>query len=178
MRVSTRVLIALAAAAGVAAAVLAAEGAAAIERFHRLSDRVAVGGQPTPEQITALSDEGFNAIINLREESEFNDGPQMRAARDSGMQFLRVPVSREKPTDEAVQKFLEITDDPALYPVYVYCGTGNRAAGLWMIRRVVRDGWTTADAEAEANRAGLQAGAMLDFARDFLVRHPKSAARG
>ena len=176
MRVPTRVLLALAATAF--AVTLVAEGAAAIERFHRVTDRVAVGGQPTPEQITALSDEGFNAVVNLREETEFNDGPQARAARDSGMQFLRVPISRETPSDEAVQKFLEATDDSALYPIYIYCGTGNRAAALWMIRRVVRDGWTPADAEAEANRAGLQSGPMLEFARDYVVRRPSQAAGG
>jgi len=170
----TRVLIAV---AGVllAVAAFAAEGAATIERFYRISERVAVGGQPTPEQVVELSHDGFNGVINLREEVEFNDGPQARAARDWGMTFVRVPVSREAPSDEAVDKFLVATDDPAMYPIYIYCGTGNRAAAFWMIRRVVRDGWTVADAEAEAGRAGLSSGKMLDFARDYVQRHPKNA---
>jgi len=159
-----------------AAAALAEEGAAPIEHFYRISERVAIGGQPTPEQIEALSSEKFNGVINLREDAEFNDGPQARAARDWGMTFVRVPVSREAPSDASVEKFLEATDDPALYPVFIYCGTGNRAAAFWMIRRVVRDGWTLADAEAEASRAGLQAGKMLDFARDYAQRHGKKAA--
>jgi hypothetical protein len=42
---------------------------------------------------------------------------------------------------------------------------------------VVRDGWTVADAEAEANRAGLQAGKMRDFAVDYVQRHGKDAGR-
>ena len=158
-----------------ASAALAEEGAAPIEHFYRISERVAIGGQPTPEQIETLSSEKFNGVINLREESEFNDGPQARAARDWGMTFVRVPVSREAPSDAAVEKFLEATDDPALYPIFIYCGSGNRAAAFWMIRRVVRDGWTVADAEAEANRAGLQGGKMLDFAREYVQRHGKSA---
>ena len=172
----TRVLIAL---TGVllAAAAFAAEGVVPIERFYRITDRVAVGGQPTPEQVEALSHDGFNAVINLREEQEFNDGPQARAARDWGMTFVRVPVSREAPSDAAVEKFLVATDDQALYPIYIYCGTGNRAAAFWMIRRVVRDGWTVADAEAEATRAGLQTGKMLDFARDYVQRNGKSAGK-
>jgi len=135
---------------------------------------VAVGGQPTPEQVIELSHDGFNGVINLREEEEFNDGPQARAAREWGITFVRVPVSREAPSDASVEKFLAVTDDPSMYPIYVYCGTGNRAAAVWMIRRVVRDGWTVGDAEAEATRAGLT-GKMLDFARDYVRRHPKSA---
>ncbi len=159
-----------------AAAVLAGEGTAPIEHFYRISERVAIGGQPTPEQIETLSSEKFNGVINLREDAEFNDGPQARAARDWGMTFVRVPVSREAPSDASVEKFLEATDDPSLYPIFIYCGTGNRAAAFWMIRRVVRDDWTLADAEDEANRAGLQAGKMLDFARDYAQRHGKKAS--
>jgi uncharacterized protein (TIGR01244 family) len=158
-----------------ASAVLAEEATAPIEHFYRINERVAIGGQPTPEQIEALSSEKFNGVINLREEAEFNDGPQARAARDWGMTFVRVPVSREAPSDAAVERFLVATDDQALYPVFIYCGSGHRAAAFWMIRRVVRDGWTVADAEAEASRAGLQAGKMLDFARDYAQRHGKNA---
>ena len=157
-----------------AAATFAAEGTAEIDRFHRITDRVAIGGQPTPEQIAALSTARFNAVINLREEGEFNDGPQARAARDWGMTFVRVPLSRETPSDAAVEKFLEATDDQELYPIFIYCASGDRAAAVWMIRRVVRDGWVVADAEAEANRAGLQAGKMLDFARDYIQRHRRN----
>jgi uncharacterized protein (TIGR01244 family) len=169
----TRVVIAL---TGVllAAAVLAATGAAAIDRFYRITERVAIGGQPTPEQVTALSDDGFNAVINLREDAEFNDGLQARAARDSGMIFVRVPVSPEAPSDAAVERFLVATDDQSLYPIYIYCAEGHRAAAFWMIRRVVRDGWNIASAEAEATRAGLPAGRMLDFARDYIQRRVQS----
>jgi uncharacterized protein (TIGR01244 family) len=168
----TRVLVTL---TGVllAAAMFAVEGTAVIDRFHRITERVAIGGQPTPEQIATLSHEGFNAVINLREQAEFNDGPQSRAAREWGMTFVRVPLSRETPSDAAVEKFLEATDDQELYPIFIYCAEGNRAAAVWMIRRVVRDGWVVADAEAEASRAGLQAGKMLDFARDYIQRHKK-----
>lgn len=171
----TRVLVALMGAL-LAAAVFAADSASVIDRFHRITGRVAIGGQPTPEQVEALSNDGFNAVINLREESEFNDGPQARVARDWGMTFVRVPVSREAPSDAAVEKFLVATDDQALYPIYIYCASGDRAAAFWMIRRVVRDGWAVAEAEAEANRAGLQSGKMLDFARDYVQRHGRNTA--
>ena len=177
MRMQTRVLVAVGAVL-FAAAVLALDGAATIDRFYRITDQVAIGGQPTPGQVTALSDAGFNAVINLREEVEFNDGPQARAARDSGMLFVRVPLSREKPEDAAVATFLTATDDQALYPIFIYCASGDRAAALWMIRRVVRDGWAQADADAEADRAGLPAGKMRDFAHDYLLRHGGGVSGG
>jgi uncharacterized protein (TIGR01244 family) len=133
---------------------------------------------PTPEQVTALANEGFVAVLNLREESEFNDGPQARAARDAGIQFVRIPVSSQKPSDAAVEKFLAVTDDEAVYPVFIYCATGNRAAALWMVRRVLRDGWTLEKAETEATGAGLTSATLRDFARDYIRRHPASKAAG
>ena len=158
-----------------AALLLAAASAAAsvesISPFYRVNDRVATGGQPTPEQVTDLGNDGFNGIINLREESEFNDGPQSHAARNVGMQFVRIPFSSQNPSDAAVDKFLAVSDDPALYPVFIYCGSGNRAAALWMIRRVLRDGWTLANAEFEAARAGLTSETLRDYARDYVRRH-------
>ncbi len=162
------------AAAVVAAAAFASAGADTIQNFHRVNDRVAVGGQPTPEQIKLLSEEGFNAIINLREESEFNDGAQFHEARDMGVLFIRVPVSMTDPTDAQVAKFLEVTDDASIYPVFIYCAEGNRAAGLWMIRRVLRDKWTFEKAEAEARAAGLSKPATVEFARGYIARHPAS----
>jgi uncharacterized protein (TIGR01244 family) len=160
------------AAAVVAAAAFASVGVESIEEFHKVSDKVATGGQPTPEQVTALADAGFNAIVNLREDSEYNDGPQFRAAREAGIRFVRVPVSMTNPTDASVAKFLAVTDEQELYPVYVYCAEGNRAAAYWMIRRVLRDHWTLEKAEAEAVKAGLTKPATLEFVRGYVQRHP------
>jgi len=175
MRIQARLLITPAAAL-LAVAALASGGASAIDRFHKIADRVAIGAQPTPEQVTTLSDEGFNTVINLREEVEFNDGPQARAARDSGMLFVRVPLSRENPADASVEKFLAVTDDQTIYPIFVYCASGDRAVALWMIRRVVRENWTLADAEVEAGKAGLTAGTMWNFAHDYIGRQGRVAS--
>jgi uncharacterized protein (TIGR01244 family) len=163
------------AAAVLAAAAFASDGLESIDKFHRIDARVALGGQPTPDQIAILSDAGFQAIINLREDSEQNDGLHARAARDAGMQFDRVPVSAQSPSDASVAKFLAVTDDETIYPVYIYCASGNRASALWMIRRVLRDGWTLEKAEAEAAAAGLTREAMRDFARGYIERHPRTA---
>ena len=46
-----------------------------------------------------------------------------------------------------------------------------------MIRRVLRDGWTLEKAEAEAVAAGLTRDAMLDFARGYVARHPRTPGR-
>jgi uncharacterized protein (TIGR01244 family) len=159
----------------VSAAAFVSAGVESIEGFYRISDRVAIGTQPTPDEVTALAAEGFNGIVNLREDAEFDDGPSSQAARDSGIRFVRVPLSSKDPSDAGVEKFLAATDDDGLYPVFIYCASGNRAAAVWMVRRVLREGWTVAEARAEAERAGLKSTAMRDFALDF-IRHADKKA--
>lgn len=176
MNARVRMLFPLAAAA-LAAAALASVGVESIANFHRVSDRVATGGEPTTAQIVALAEGGFNTIVNLREDSESNDGPLFRAAREAGIRFVRVPVSMTNPTDASVAKFLAVTDDTVLYPVYVYCAEGNRAAAYWMVRRIVRDGWTFEKAEAEAKQAGLTKPETLEFVRGYVQRHPATGGK-
>ena len=145
------------------AAVLAAADTGSISGFYYVEDGVAVGGQPTVEQIPTLAANGYRTVINLRLASEFDAEPVALAARRAGMSYVSVPISAKEPTDEAVEEFLRVTDDPGIYPIYIHCGSGNRAAALWMIRRVLREGWHVGIAMSEASAAGLQSGVMRDF---------------
>ena len=153
-----------------AVAVACATAGAGIDPYYRVDERVAIGAQPTPAQVGALAVAGFRTVINLREDSEMDAAPERLAATDAGLAYRTVPVSSGSPADAAVEDFLTTTDDPGLYPVFIHCATGKRAAALWMVRRVLRDGWTVADAEAEAERAGLQSAPLRDFARDYIRR--------
>ena len=175
MRARVKMVLSLAAAA-LATAVFASVGVESIDNFHRVDTRVAIGGQPTPEEVRALADAGFAAILNLREDAEENDALHARAARESGLQLYRVPVSKTNPTDESVARFLKVTDDETLYPIYIFCAEGNRAAAFWMIRRVMRDGWKLERAEKEAAAAGLASEPMREFALGYIARHSRLPA--
>ncbi len=168
MQSPTRTRLALLASCLLAPAITAAAGIEEVDHYHRVSDRVAFGGQPTPDQVVALAQTGFRAIINLREESEADGLPEAEAAKDAGLGYIRVPVSPTSPSDEQVERFLRVTDDADIYPVFIHCATANRAAALWMVRRVLRDGWTLEAAEQEATQNGLTSKALLEFAREYV----------
>jgi uncharacterized protein (TIGR01244 family) len=161
----------------VAAAVFAAVDAESIPGFYRVEDGVAVGGQPTAEQVPSLAVEGYRTVVNLRLETEFDQSPVILAARRAGMSHVNVPISSKEPTDEAVDQFLRVTDDPGIYPVFIHCGSGNRAAALWMIRRVLREGWQIGLAATEAEKAGLKNEDLRDFAFAYIQRHVVQAAQ-
>ena len=144
-----------------------------IEHFLRVSDRVCTGGQPTAAQLAPLKREGIRTIIALRDPAEYDAPGEAAAAREAGLGYLNIPVRTADPKAEQVVAFLQITADPAVFPAFIHCGSGNRVGAFWMIRRVLVDGWTEEKAEEEARRIGMRSPNLLDFARDYIRRHPK-----
>ncbi len=142
-----------------------------IEKFNWVSDRTATGGQPTIAQIGALKHAGFRTIVNLRERSEYDAAAEEAAAKENGIDYINIPVSREAPKAEQVDAFLKLMKE-AKPPVFIHCGTANRVAAFWMIRRVLVDKWDLEDAQREAKVAGLKSETTKEFALAYIRNHP------
>src|SRR5512132_1078399 len=177
MKPTTRVSLVIGAVLAGTAAFLLAATCADIDKFYWVDERIATGGQPLLEQIPALKKEGFRTIINLREPSEFDSAAEAVEARRLGLHYLSIPFRTADPKDEPVDAFLAAMKDRKLWPAFVHCGTGNRVAALWMIHRVVLDGWNFADAEYEAKLVGLKSENLREFAYDYACRHGRAEAR-
>lgn len=143
-----------------------------IEKCFRPTERVATAGQPKIEQLSAVKEEGFHAIINLREPSEHDAEAEQAAAAKLGLRYISIPVKTADPKPEEVDAFLKATDDPSIYPVFIHCGSGNRVGAFWMIRRVLVDGWTADDAEKEARQIGMKSPNLKEFALEYIRAYP------
>lgn len=145
-----------------------------IRNFFRIDKDYCSGGQPRPEHLAQLKAEGVKVIINLRPASEHRVELEETAARENGLRYINIPVVFADPKDEQVDEFLKITDDPNNRPAFIHCAGAIRVGAFWMIRRVLRDGWTVEKAEAEAEKIGLKNAPHLnEFARGYLERHQK-----
>ena len=126
--------------------------AAPIRNFLRVNDQFCTGGQPKLEQLEKLKADGVKAIINLRQPSEHRAADEEAKAKELGLRYFNIPVAYADPKEEQVTEFLKITDDPENRPAFVHCTGAIRVGAFWMIRRVLRDGWSIKDAEAEAEK--------------------------
>lgn len=135
----------------------------------RVDATLMCGGATTPEAFPELRKRGFTSIINLRRESESGaDIPGAEnAARAAGLRFVHVPVDGANPTAAAADAFIAAVTDPANHPMYVHCGTANRVAAMWLIKRVVVDGWDVQRATEEAEAIGLTHRGLRKFAVDY-----------
>ena len=148
--------------------------APAIRNFLRVNDQFCTGGQPTLESIAELKASGVKAVINLRRPSEHRAAEEEAKVKELGLRYFNIPVVYANPTDAQVDEFLKLTDDPANRPAFIHCTAAIRAGAFWLIRRVMRDGFTFDQAEEEAKKVGLKdAPHLVTFARQYIETHRK-----
>jgi uncharacterized protein (TIGR01244 family) len=144
-----------------------------IRRFFRVDKEVCTGGQPKLVHLEKLKAEGVKTIINLRPPSEHQAAKEEAKAKELGLRYFNIPVAFGNPKDQQVEEFLKLTDDPANRPMFIHCAAAIRVGAFWMIRRVLRDGWTVEKADEEAKKLGLTNQDWQDFATDYIERHKK-----
>lgn len=137
----------------------------------RVDAALMCAGATSPEAFSEIKKLGFSSIINLRQDGESNaDIPGAKAAAESaGLKYVHVPVHPSAPSDESVKMFLNAVQDPANQPMFIHCGSANRVAAMWLIKRVVVDGWDMERATTEAEAIGLTSPALKKFALSYVA---------
>jgi len=146
-----------------------------VRNYTRVDATVACAGAPSLEAMPELKRLGFAAVINFRLASE--PGADVEAegetARSAGLKYIHLPFEAASPEPAVVEAFLKAVVDPANQPVFIHCGSANRVGAMWLIKRVVVDGWDLEKATAEAETIGLTSSALRQFALDYVKTRPK-----
>ena len=101
-------------------------GVPPIRNFVRVNEQFCTGGQPRPEHLAKLKEEGVKAIINLRTPVEYRAAEEEEAVKNLGLRYVNIPIVFTDPKDEQATEFLKVTDDPANRPAFIHC-----AATIW-----------------------------------------------
>ena len=126
-----------------------------VRNFARLQTTVACAGATGPEALPAIKEMGFVSVINLRVATE--PGAEVEkeeaAAKAAGLRYIHVPFAG-KPDPTAAEQFLTAITTKGAEPAFIHCGGGNRAATMWLIKRLVVDKWDVEKAVKEAEALG------------------------
>jgi uncharacterized protein (TIGR01244 family) len=144
-----------------------------VTNFARLETTVACGGVITPSAVAEIKQRGFKSIFDLQlpDEKGADVGGEAAAAKTAGITFVHVPFTPARPDDASVDRFVQEISKPANTPAFIHCAGGNRAAGFWMIKRVLVDKWDVPRAQAEAESLGLSSSQMKQFAVSYIQAH-------
>ena len=169
------VLVASVAGASLAAQQVTKPTVTGVTNFSKLETTIACAGATTPAGVAEVKKLGYKSIINLRQANE--PGAEVEAeaaaAKAAGIAYIHLPLNGASPDPAVVDQFLAAVGDAANQPAFVHCASGNRAAALWMVKRLVVDGWDADRASTEATALGLTSPALKTFAMDYAASHRK-----
>ena len=146
-----------------------------ITNFAQVETTVACAGAVTPAAVAGIKKMGFASIINLRpsDEKDANIDAEAAAAKAAGINFIHLPLSGTMPDPAVADRFLKIIAEPGNQPAFIHCASGNRAAAMWLIKRVLIDKWDNDRALDEAGQLGSISPVMKTFALDYIQAHKK-----
>jgi uncharacterized protein (TIGR01244 family) len=173
IRTTVTLLIATVGVATSALAQATKETVPGITNFARLETTVACGGTITTSAVAELKQRGYKSVFDLQlpEEKGADVPGEAAAAKAAGINFVHVPFTPAKPDTASVDTFLKEVTKPANEPAFIHCAGANRAAGFWMIKRVLVDKWDIDKARTEAESLGLSSAPMKQFAIDYIQAH-------
>jgi uncharacterized protein (TIGR01244 family) len=144
-----------------------------VTNFARVETTIACAGATTSRAVPGLKQMGYASIINLRQASEpgADIEGEAAAAQAAGITFISIPFNAASPDPAVVDSFLKAVTTPANQPAFVHCASANRAAAMWMIKRMQVDKWDADRAGAEAAALGLTSSPLKTFALDYVQAH-------
>ena len=110
-----------------------------ISNFGKLDDRFYRGARPKAKDFVALKALGIDTIIDLTENT-----PEERGyAEAAGLKYVNIAIKdKSYPTQEAVDMFLKVANDPATGKFYVHCAGGRHRTGdMGALYRFANYGW-------------------------------------
>lgn len=146
-----------------------------VTNFAQVETTVACAGAVSPSAVAGIKKMGFASIINLRLDTEkgADIDAEAAAAKAAGINFVHLPLDGAKPDPAVADRFLKVIAEPGNQPAMIHCASGNRAAAMWMIKRVLIDKWDNDRALEEAGQLGSISPVMKTFALDYIAAHKK-----
>jgi uncharacterized protein (TIGR01244 family) len=151
------------------------ESVPGIVNFSKVETTVACAGATTPAALAEVKRMGYASVVNLRLASEAGAEieAEAAAARTAGLNYVHLPFNAAAPDPMLVDNFIKAVTDARNQPAFIHCASANRAAALWMIKRVEVDKWDVERASAEAAALGLTNPALKTFVMDQIQARKK-----
>ena len=144
-----------------------------IVNFSKVETTVACAGATTPAALADVKKMGYNSVINLRTAAEAGAelDAEAAAAKAAGINYFHLPFNNAAPDPAVVDRFLNVITDKANEPAFIHCASANRAAMMWMVKRIAIDKWDVDKATEEATALGLTNATLRTFAIEQAKRH-------
>ena len=113
-----------------------------IPNLHVVAPGLLRGAQPSTECLRLLKESGVATVVNLRNEDVLV-AQEADIVRGLGMNYVSIPLNVfERPSSQAIEKFLAVVTNSKNQPIYVHCQYGeDRTGAMCAIYRMRVEGW-------------------------------------
>jgi protein tyrosine phosphatase (PTP) superfamily phosphohydrolase (DUF442 family) len=119
-----------------------------VPNFHKVSEDLYRGAQPSAEGFGQLEKLGIKTVVNLR--SFHSDRNKLKG---TNLNYEHISMTAWHPENEDVMRFLKIVTDANLTPVFVHCQHGaDRTGTMCAIYRIAVQGWPKDEAIEEMTK--------------------------
>lgn len=144
-----------------------------IKNFGQMDERFYRGAQPKKEQYAELKALGIVTVVDLREDAEDYAKAEAEAA---GLRYVNIPIKdKSYPTQENIDAFLKVVDDPETGVFFAHCAGGRHRTGdMGALYRFVKYGWDFETAYKEMKNYDFYSswghGKQKDFVIDYAAK--------
>jgi protein tyrosine phosphatase (PTP) superfamily phosphohydrolase (DUF442 family) len=132
---------------------------------------VVTGGQPTAEHIHALKAAGCEVVLDLREPMEPRPLDEPAAVRAAGMEYVNIPISGARLTDETLAQVRDTVSNLAGdRTLFVHCGSGSRVGAALIPYLMLDKEMPEDDAVKTAMKVGMRSAELMEWAVDYVRR--------
>ncbi|MCP4263759.1 MAG: dual specificity protein phosphatase family protein [Planctomycetes bacterium] len=122
-----------------------------VTNFHKVSDDLYRGAQPTSEGMKQLEKLGIKTVVNLRAAHSDRD-----EIDNTELSYEHIRMTMWNTQDEDIVRFLKIVTDSNNTPVFVHCQFGSDRTGtMCAIYRMAVEGWNKNEAIDEMTKGGF-----------------------
>ena len=122
-----------------------------LPNFHKVSDNLYRGAQPTAEGMSQLKELGIKTVVNLR--SAHSDRDELG---DTKLAYEHINMTTLNFKNEDAVRFLKIVTDSNYAPVFVHCQHGaDRTGTMCAVYRIAVQGWSKDEAIEEMIHGGF-----------------------
>ncbi|XGV98249.1 MAG: sulfur transferase domain-containing protein [Leptolyngbya sp. BL-A-14] len=126
-----------------------------MKKVRKITNELAIAGQPTPDVLQHLAEEGYRSVVNLRSphENGFLDDERQKAEY-LGLHYANVPIQLDTLNlDNVLQVIQQLTTLPK--PMLMHCDSGIRSSIVVLMQLSMEQGIKAEDAFQKVANLGL-----------------------
>ncbi|MBA4421267.1 MAG: phosphatase [Anaerolinea sp.] len=109
-----------------------------ILNYLEVTTDIITGGQPSPGEITALGEAGYQIVINLATSTSPDAIPEeQELVQAAGMAYVHIPVEWQSPMKSDLLKFFAMFEPYRKFKTFVHCALNMRVSVFIYLFRVI-----------------------------------------